>query len=290
MLIKLTATTATEVPETDKSLVSDFRIRLQRELVKRCQANPKFSLRAFARFLGVESSRLSKILRGERPVGPELFKKFAGKLNLSPTEIEYYRINLQAQRFKVPAEALNTNSNNHRYLQLSQDVFESIEDWRHYAILELMKVESFQPTVKWLSQVLGINPSEIRAYIERLERIGLLEIKPDGTWHDCSDGFSTHVLSETQTTSAHRRSQAKILDLAIEALSTVPMDKRDQSSMMVATHSSKIIEAKKRIKKFRRELAEFLEDCKTKDTVYQLGVSLFPLVEPKNTNLNHGTN
>ncbi len=41
----------------------DFRIFLQEELVLRCKKNPKFSMRAFARMLGVENSALSKIIK-----------------------------------------------------------------------------------------------------------------------------------------------------------------------------------------------------------------------------------
>jgi len=75
--------------------------------------------------------------------------------------------------------------------------------------------------------------------------------------HDWNDGGSSKISKEN-------------LELASQAIDEIPMEKRDQSSMMMATHSSKIPEAKERIRKFRQELCEFLEDAKTKDGVYQL--------------------
>ncbi|NUM87955.1 MAG: TIGR02147 family protein [Bdellovibrionales bacterium] len=250
---------------------ASFRLRLQAELVRRCKANPQYSIRAFARFLGVESSRLSKILRGERPVGAKLLAQFSQRLGLSPAEMSRY----QAEDRRRSGGALHGTART--YLELSQDTFETIEDWRHYAILELMKVAGFRPEMRWISRRLGASVAETRACVERLTRVGLLEVLDDGSWHDKSEGFSSHILGENQTTAAHRRFQAELLRRAIEAIENVPIERRDQSSMMMATHSSKMNEAKKRIKEFRRELTEFLEDCEEKDSVYQLAVSIFPL-------------
>jgi uncharacterized protein (TIGR02147 family) len=142
----------------------------------------------------------------------------------------------------------------------------------------LMKTRAFRPDLKWLAKTLEVSVTEARAYVERLERVGLLEIRADGSWYDRSEGFSTHILSESESTYAHRRSQAGILELAIEALSKTPMERRDQSSIMMATSPAKLREAKRRITKFRRELCEFLEDTSSNDAVYQLSISLFPLV------------
>ena len=49
--------------------------------------------------------------------------------------------------------------------------------------------------------------------------------------------------------------------------------------MMVATSSKKIQEAKKMITSFRHYLTEYLEEGEEKDSVYQLSLSLFPLVD-----------
>ena len=252
---------------------TDFRLLLQSELTRRCQANPSYSLRSFARFLELESSRLSKILRGDRPASVKLIPRLGQKLGLSQKEINAFCE--AAQKRRSPKDFRSKTS----YMQLSLDVFESIEDWKHYAILELIKIRGFRPTMKWIAKALGITVSEARAYTERLARVGLLEIRPDGSWHDRSDGFSSHILGENETTYAHRRSQRQILELAAASLETIPIEKRDQSSVMMATSQKKILEAKRRIREFRRDLCDFLEDGSEKDSVFQLSISLFPMVE-----------
>src|SRR5438105_2196819 len=79
----------------------DFRLYLQSELVRRCKSNPKYSLRAFAKFLGTDSSRLSKILKDVRPVGGKLIEQFGSRLGLNPIDIESFKINIQRRKART---------------------------------------------------------------------------------------------------------------------------------------------------------------------------------------------
>jgi hypothetical protein len=74
--------------------------------------------------------------------------------------------------------------------------------------------------------------------------------------------------------------QRRFLEFAVECLETVPIQLRDHSAIMMATHSSKIPGAKKIIDKFRYELCAYLEDCETRDTVYSFSAALVPIVHP----------
>jgi hypothetical protein len=251
----------------------NFRFFLQAELVRRCQANPQYSLRAFARTLKLDPSRLSKILKGQRPVSRALVEELGSRLGLSIEKIELYK---DGAASGMTAEISQTH-----YLQLAQDTFEIIANWHHYAILELMKVANFSPSPRWLAQSLGVTVSEINICIERLVRVELLSIQKDGKWIDRSGGFSTHVLGPNYTSYAHRKMQEQILQMAAQALHQTPIERRDQSSMMMAISAKRIAEAKTLITAFRRKLCDFLEQDKKKDSVYQLSISLFPLVETK---------
>ncbi|MGE3973032.1 MAG: TIGR02147 family protein [Bdellovibrionales bacterium] len=252
----------------------DFRLLLQKELVQRCKRNPRYSLRTFATFLDIEPSRLSKVLRGQRPISNELLQRLAEKLKLNPSEIESYKIRSSGSNKSDVEEA--------DYQQISLDTFEIIADWKHYAILELMKLKSFKPEIPWIAKKLNLSVLEITAFIERLERVGILEISEKDVWTDLSNGFTSHILGPNYTTYGHRKSQEEILNMAVHALHNVAFEYRDQTSMMMATSYKKIEKAKKMITKFRRELTAFLEDTDEKDSIYQLGISLFPLTQLEN--------
>ena len=69
----------------------NFHIHLIREqLSKRQKANPSYSLRAFARDLGMDPSTLSAILKGKRAFPVKSCEQISQALNLSPMEKQYF--------------------------------------------------------------------------------------------------------------------------------------------------------------------------------------------------------
>jgi uncharacterized protein (TIGR02147 family) len=246
----------------------EFRFFLQEELIRRCKRNPRFSLRAFARALDVEASALSKILNGKRALTRRMLHRMSEQLGLGPDQVsEFERI--------LP----NTRSGTRRaqrtegdFRQVSVDVFNAISDWYHYAILELLTVRGFQPNAQWIARAVGISVSETNFAIERLERLGLLEQLPDGSWRA---GQMT-TTGSNYTAAAFRKLQKQILLQASDAVDSVPLELRDQSSMTMAVRLDRLPQAKDKIRAFRRELCAFLQEGGTHDEVYQLTISLFP--------------
>jgi uncharacterized protein (TIGR02147 family) len=249
-------------------LKSNFRELLQDELVRRIKANPRYSLRAYAKSLNIDSSLLSKILRQLRPISNEYIKSMGLTLKLSPKQIKWYE----------HAESMpKKNSSDLVFKLLDQDSFEIISDWYHFAILEMMNIEGFKPELKWLATRLALSKIEVQAAIERLQRVGLLIINEEGQWIDQSKGHRSFNLGPEYSSAAHRNSQKQILEKSMKALEELPLNIRDHSSMMMATNPEKIMEAKKLIDQFRYELCRLLEDTDKKKNVYQLSIGLFPI-------------
>jgi transcriptional regulator with XRE-family HTH domain len=253
-------------PSRAVSEAYDFRSLLQQELLRRCKANPGYSLRAFASFLKVESSALSKILTGKRRVGQRTFQKLADRLGLDPAE----------QRRLAPGPLKRSKSDTSpNYHQLSLDLFQVIADWYHYAILELTQIGPFKPEHRWIAKTLGITVSEVNVAVERLLRLEMLRIDPSGKWIDESDAM-TNIQNEF-TNIALRKLQRQILEKSIVALETVPIARRDHTSMAINT--ARLPAAKEKITNFRRELCAFLKADDVYDQVYHLSVSLYPIGE-----------
>src|SRR4051812_32096491 len=119
----------TQINTNLQSTTKDFRLFLQEELVRRCKKNPRFSVRAFAKLLGVENSALSKILGGKRALTPKMVSRLGEKLGLAPHEIS---------RFSIVPMAQENDFTNANFQQLTLDQFSVISDWYHYAIHELV--------------------------------------------------------------------------------------------------------------------------------------------------------
>jgi uncharacterized protein (TIGR02147 family) len=138
-----------------------------------------------------------------------------------------------------------------------------------------MTVDDFVDDPRWIARALGITVSEVNFAIERLIRLGILRADADGALTRVTKDLST--IGTAATSAAHRRLQAQILQQAQEALETVPVERRDQSTMTMAIDPQLLPRAREMTREFRRGLCAFLQSSGRLTEVYQLSVSLFPL-------------
>ena len=243
----------------------DLKTYLQEELVLRCNKNPAYSLRSFARALDISPSFLSKIINGQRRITDSIFDKLTTNLNLDPQLI---------QSFKDSDESLSDSKIEFNNLQL--EYFKIISDWYHYAILELTHVQDFQNSPNWIASKLGITVNQAKSAVDRLLNLELLEIK-DNTLATTSGGNTTTKNEFTDL--AFKKMQDDLLKKALQSLWNEDISKRDHTSISMAIDPADIIEVKKRLAKMRRGICQFLErpERKKPTQVYNLSLSFFAL-------------
>lgn len=256
----------------------DFVRLLQKELASRCARNPKYSLRAFAKALGISPAYLSHLLSGRRKLTLKSLRTLGLRLGLSPENLEGC-IEHWASAHGGGA-ALLSGAREQRLAEIARDRFEVISDWHHFAILEMTRLADFRPDAKWIARALGLTLAESKAAIGRLERLGLIEIGPKGNWVLAQANHTT-LGSDEFTTLAHRKMQSQILERAIQALEEIPLSERDQSSLTLALDRRQLPELRERIKSFRRSLLAFQETSERVDQIYQLSFACFPVLKPQ---------
>ena len=252
-----------------------FRAYLQRELIERCRKNGNYSLRSFARALQMDPSTLSQILRGRRTITRKTTVQVAERLGLDPQQLRKFTGESREAKSAQPQPAQSAQ-------ELTLDAFHIISDWYHYAIFELVTVTCFKPDSRWIAKKLGLSVSEINIAVERLFRLELLTRDAKGKWVQGSPLITT--TGNPMSAVAFRKHQAQILQKAAEALESVPIEERDNSGVTMAIHRRRIPEAKARIKKFRRELCDFLQQDADRDSVYQLAVAFYPFTQKEKGN------
>ena len=242
---------------------SDFKTYLQEELVLRCRRNSAYSLRSFAKSLGVSPSFLSKVLNGQRRVTDRVFQRITTNLNLDSAMISSFQ--------ESSSTHVELNLNN---LQL--EYFKIISDWYHYALIELTNLEGFKNSPEWIASKLGITVNQAKSAIERLLHLELLELQ-DGTLKPTSGGNTTTKNEFTDL--AFKKMQNDLLQKAIDSLWTEDLEKRDHTSICMAINPDDVAEVKKRLKKMRREICQYLERSQNKKPtqVYNLSLSFFAL-------------
>lgn len=242
----------------------EFSSRLQNELVRRLSENRNYSLRAFAQYLEIHPSSLSRILRNERRVSSKIKARLGKRLGWEPSTVDQFE---NGNRDEPAVLSMN---------QLRDEEFTMISDWYHYAILELVTLKSFEPNHSWISRALGISTAESQAAIARLLKLKLLKETKTGKWIP-AHAYNTNLSGDTKK-AAFRALQRSILNGAISALEQYPLTERDQTSMTMAIAESEFPRAIKMIDAFRQEFAKSIQkSVRGRDRVYQLTIGFYPI-------------
>lgn len=230
--------------------------------------NPSYSLRGFAKYLGVSKTALSDVLNGKRHLSAKNALKVADKLSLSPDQTK-----------DLVAEARGTQVQSKPTLAtelIDDDNFRMISDWYHYAILNLTRIKSNRADAHWIAKRLGITPLQARTAMLRLCRMGYLDLK-EGKLVRTVAPLDTPLHVSTQAVRNYQKQNLRLAEVSIER---DELERRYFSSMVLATRPERVLKAKKMISEFRERLTNYLE-CENPTDVYTLGIQVFPLTVKK---------
>ncbi|MGE0431978.1 MAG: TIGR02147 family protein [Planctomycetota bacterium] len=266
---------ATQPPARPESDATRFRLYLQAELARRCATNPQYSLRAFALDLDIDHATLSQLLRGKRTMTAATIERLGARLKLGAATIRAYIDHEQSSA----AHDRDGDPDAPAVRQLANDAASLISDWYHYAILELVRLDSFRPDSRWIARVLGITVDEVNVAVSRLLHLDLLQMAAPDRWIDKSGHFTADMNGFAAI--AVQRLLDQVNRLARHAIDRVPDDQRAHSSTTIAINSARLPEALDAITTFHATFAQLIERDARRDDVYQLEINLFPLTTLK---------
>lgn len=249
---------------------TSFRLRLQAELARRCSTNPAYSLRAFARDLEIDHSTLSQLLRGKRALTAPTIEALAPFFGLDAAAVDRYA------RFERSAGVVG-DANEEQMSSLAHDAAELLSDWRHFAILELLRLRDFKPDSRWIARVLGASVDEVNLALHRLIRLGLLRMDAPDHWVDLCGDLVVSRDDFGQAAIQHLFEQ--VHRLALEAAREVPAEWQEHSSVTLAIDTNRLPEAIEKVQRFRREWVDRFSGGSESDAVYQLEIRFFPLTQ-----------
>lgn len=229
---------------------------LQTELSRRCQANPRYSLRAFARTLGVSPANLSLVLNRKRPASTRTVERMLARLDIGPRERELIS--------GLPI-SLDFEEN------LDLEVFEQVSTWLAYGILSLLKTKNFKPDERFVAKRLGVTQHEVRAALLALRKAGLLK-----GWKRTTNSLR---LNNSISTSITRSFQRQLIERSIQSMENDPSSERDISSITFAMSKDQFQEAQEEIRRFRLRMAKIFEKTGEATDVFNLTVQLVPVTK-----------
>ena len=125
----------------------DLPLRLAAELERRQAANPRYSLRAFAAWLGIHHSSLSQILRRKRRLTAKTVYHLGKRLSIPPAEI-----------------------------------CEAVRRENCAAILKVVSGPRFKPDTRWISMMSGLSMDDVNVGLHELLLSRRIEMQSTKTW------------------------------------------------------------------------------------------------------------
>jgi uncharacterized protein (TIGR02147 family) len=242
--------------------------KIKEDFSRRTRSNPAYSVRAYARYLGLHPSTLSQVMLGKRPLPKKLAPQVELKLGLGARESRLFHASLSPKK----AAALPAADSR---LVLDETYHQIIAEWEHYAALTLFDCEGPMPSIPQIADRLGIKLKRAEVVVENLIRFRLL-IRDEKS---CLTKAQANVkTTEDIFSRALQASHRESLRLAAEKITEIPIELRDFSSVMFAVDPEQMGAAKEMIRDFRRRMAA-LGEVGRRSEVYELSVQLYPLTK-----------
>lgn len=247
-----------------------YRAFLNKDFETRCNKNSRYTLRAYAQFLDLDSGTLSQILSGKRKLPKTHWVTTTQKLKLKASEKQsFYQSLWDEQGIKAKDEQLSSRS---ARLLSSENYFEIISEWEFAAALCLFDIKHFSFTVQNITKCLGISPKRSNEVYAKLFQFGLIEITGDKIIRTNQNFESTEDIMSSALQVAH----VNELNLAVEKLKTISLLEREFTSLTFAGSSKDIKKMKLWIRSKRQEFERLFESKKA-NQVFQFAVQVFPL-------------
>ena len=227
------------------------------ELATRQGRNTSYSLRAFARDLGVNVTTLSEFFSGRRGLSRQSIQNLVDRLGVSPLLLE-----------KTGKAAASR--------KLSDESFRMVSEWYYYGILSLARMKRNRAAPEWIAAKLGVSKVTARMALRRLVDTKHIRVL-NGKMIRISESFTT---SNDIPSLALRHYHKENLRLAADAIDSEPMPRRFITAITMPTNPDRVKKARDLILRFREEISAFLEEGEPEE-VYTVAIQLFPLTKAR---------
>ena len=255
---------------------------LQSAYAVRVNRNAGYSLRAFARDLGISAAGLSQILSGRQGISPVKAKLLGKKLGLNGEELEalvleatqaYARSSMMRQAAEKEIRRRKKESPSQ---VLTLELFHAISDWWHWTLIEVAQLEkhaSVESLAASAAQRIGMPAAVLEESLRRLLRLEILGRSENGI----KPRKDTRIVPSGVPSEAIRKLHGQMLEKAKDALAFQSTEERDFGASFVSIDPQALPLLKERLRKFRREMIEeFGQNSENPNAqIYCLGTQAF---------------
>jgi len=263
---------------------TDYREYLRDWFAEAKGKSEAMSYRYLAGKVSLDPGFLVHILQGHKHLAEKHIPALVRCLRLSKPQAAYFeRLCLFgkarseaeiARRFK---ELMELRAMQSRTLASKQ--YQYYEKWYIPVVRCLIAARGFSGDYGQLAQMLnpGIQVEEAKHAVKVLLQLSMLKRHPDGTY-EVTDTFIT--TGDNWRSLIIRDFQHQTMSLAQKALSELPKEDREISTMTIAVPRNEMHAMQEMTREFRQKILRWALDQPDADSVIQFNIQIFPVVKP----------
>ena len=262
---------------------TDYRKFLADYYEERKKRSQAFSYRYFCRKSGIKSPVYYKeLVAGKRNLTDATIAAFIKGLELSPSDARYFTALVHFTQSKTSQdkqsflEQMRGMRRRIKQETIPLDYYEYYARWYIPVIRELATTGSWGNDFGKLAGMVHprIKKSEAKEGVAFLVQKGFLATDSKGNYIQTNPA----ITSGSEVTSLGIRAfNKKMAHLGYEAISSLPPSRRDIRTVTVGLSRESYSLVKEEIREFVNRVIRIVDDDKKSDTVYNLGIQLFPL-------------
>jgi uncharacterized protein (TIGR02147 family) len=262
---------------------TDFRQYLKDHYEHMKKTTKYFTYRYFSQKTGFRSpNQLQLIMQGKRNLTEKALFRCASALGLNPSETEYFKDLVGYCQAKAIEEKnfyytrILANKKTATTKEVERGQFEFLTNWYHAAVRELIAITPCNNDYNEIAKKIWpeVTPGQVKKSVELLEKFGLIEKGPDGTFKQTSGGVS--VGNEVRDLALVKYHQG-MLEISKQALKEQSHEDINISAVTMGISKETYTRIRNEIDEFRRKIRDIAAEDKSAERVYQLNFQLFPL-------------
>lgn len=246
-------------------------------------AQPGYSVRAFARDLGVSPSFASQVLTGKKRFPARLVGRAVKVLDLDGDKARELKQACLPDAIKDGAVApslseiqqLRAQMKN-RWSEVSRDKLKALRHWYYVALLDLTTCRGYDGTAKFIAARLGLAEPTVEVAMRELSELELLTMQNGKLVKSAREIRMGSARSLTDIRRFHSQMLDKAKQVMVEQTSDEDFSRRLITGISVATTPEKIEIAKQMLSESLHEIAAFLAEGESTE-VFHLSAQLFPV-------------
>lgn len=259
----------------------DFRAFLKDFYSAKKGVSPSYSYELMARKAGFKSKGfIHQVIAGKRGLTTDSIFKISKVLGLQGKASNYFEDLVAFNQAKTAGQKLHFFSRMSTYKQaikarfIQHTQYEYFSSWYHATLRELATIVDFRKDYDRLGSLVfpPITEKQAKEGMDLLMELDLLRHE-NGAFVQTSRAITTG--DEVQSLVV-QKFHVQNLALATAALETIPREERDISNMIVGLSKPGFEAVKGKIQRFRKELAELVENDTKAERVYHINFQLFP--------------